>query len=346
MWVCVRNHQEVNLRVVAELVRKKKTFEDGDGPPPDPAYNFLADSERDGTEGRSSERKRIGQEPQSSAFRKTGSFRRQNSSHSNSSGSGGAGPAGGNSNNNYQKGKREGGGFKSSPPTGEYKKPIQFDQQPKKNLETNWRTQSRDIDKATTTNTGQFGAAASPLPLHSNGGDGQMDDKNPAPIHHQFNSNLPTMRPIVGCSSQNQPVAVPTTTITTSPTVVRQPLPIVRPPPALQTEDQKEVSKELVVEQRGNIQISVSKDGEIQSVKRKWENASEGGWLELERCLILILMRQFNYRQPSHTLIAIISFNLNDLSIKLIKVFFPFSLQWHLPGQRYQVVAGLDCLVR
>lgn len=208
--------------------RKKKTFTEGDGPPPDPAYNFLADSERDGVEAKSpssaaaADRKapRTVNQNQDSAFRKNDSFRRQNSSSSS-----------GTTSNSSVKSKNG----------GDYRKPMQYDAQPKKNLETNWRTQTRDND-----------VVSSEVVRPSNVESVAHVELGSSSI---TKSDVLPMRPIVGCSH-----AAP------APTVVRQPLPLTRPIP-VEVVPAKDVAKELVVEQRGNIQISVSKDGEIQSVK-------------------------------------------------------------------------------
>lgn len=203
---------------LSTAARKKKTFSEGGGPPPDPVYNFLADSERDGdsktlSNAAALERKRNNEEQSSGGFRKSGSFRRQNSNQSNNS-------------NGAERGK--GYNASSGGSGNDYRKPLQFDQQPKKNLETNWRTQTRDTDKT----FGTTGATTAALPLtttshannNNNKGDAPLvDDAAIAATYHQ----------------KNQRPAEPTTP----------------------------VPKELVVEQRGNIQISVSKDGEIQSVK-------------------------------------------------------------------------------
>lgn len=237
---------------LSTAARKKKTFSEGGGPPPDPVYNFLADSERDGdsktlSNAAALERKRNNEEQSSGGFRKSGSFRRQNSNQSNNS-------------NGAERGK--GYNASSGGSGNDYRKPLQFDQQPKKNLETNWRTQTRDTDKT----FGTTGATTAALPLtttsHANNnnntkGDAPLvDDAAIAATYHQKKPvtpvvvQPPAMRPNLGGS------ASPSTTI------ARQPLPISRP-----AEPTTPVPKELVVEQRGNIQISVSKDGEIQSVK-------------------------------------------------------------------------------
>lgn len=234
------------------VARKKKTFSEGGGPPPDPVYNFLADSERDGDSpngpaAAAAERKRSNNnyEEQSTGFRKNGSFRRQNSSHSN-----------------HSTGAEKGKGYNSAAGNENYRKPLQFDQQPKKNLETNWRTQPRDNEKTFATT----GATTAALPL-SAGHANTVDDAAIAATYHQKKPSPPAV--VVASPShynlqqQQQPTAIrPNSSSSPSPTIVRQPLPIHRP-----VEQVPPVAKELVVEQRGNIQISVSKDGEIQSVK-------------------------------------------------------------------------------
>lgn len=192
-----------------------------------------------------------------------------------------------NNNSSNAKGKRDGGfnnnNNNTNKPTtiattnaassatgggGDYRKPVHFEIQPKKNLETNWR--SRDAADKTTPESA--GPAATPVPSLQPKSAPQIDDTAIAATYHQKKPALlplttpkqqqqaipieklpPALRPIVG-NAQNM----------TSPTVVRQPQEAVAPPALA-----KEAAQPLMVEQRGNIQFSVSRDGEIQSVKCK-----------------------------------------------------------------------------
>lgn len=251
--------------------RKKKTFSEGDGPPPDPAYNFLADSERDGSDP---ERKRgQQQEPQASSFRNktgSGSFRRQGST-SSSSGSpngsvgGGNGVTSTNNTHNNAKGKqqqRPDGNPKSSTSAVDYRKPLQFEIQPKKNLETNWR--ERDPSEG-----------AHPVPASSPPVVARPSDIDDSAIAATYHSQQPAKKPLpLTAPKQSQqsqidkrPPALRTLAMpnpaSANVAVAAAPSAMVRSPPT------DVVPEPLVVEQRGNIQFSVSKDGEIQSVKCK-----------------------------------------------------------------------------
>lgn len=257
--------------------RKKKTFNEGDGPPPDPSYNFLADSERDGSDA--AERKRVQQqESQTSSFRNktgSGSFCRQGSSSSGSSGSpngsvgGGNGVTNTNNTHNNGKGKQQQqrpdpSNPKSSTSSADYRKPLQFEIQPKKNLETNWR--ERDASE------GAHPAPASSPPVVARPSDiddsaiaatyhSQQPAKKPLPLtdpkqpqQSQIDKRPPALRALV----MPNPAAANVAVAAASPANA-----MIRSPPT------DVVPEPLVVEQRGNIQISVSKDGEIQSVKCK-----------------------------------------------------------------------------
>ena len=205
--------------------RKKKTFTDGDGPPPDPVYNFLADSERDGT----SEKPREGAGMRSKSG--SGSFRRQTSS------------------GNMAKGKRD--SHNAPTTTVEFRKPLQFEIQPKKNLETNWR--ERDTPETPTSPPrGSVDVPQSPSNV--------IDDSAIAATYHYQKKPLPlsspkkTQQPVDGVVD-TRPPALRAVVGNTQPTVIRH------------KEAVPEQQHQLVVEQRGNIQVSMSRDGEIQSVK-------------------------------------------------------------------------------
>lgn len=244
--------------------RKKKTFTEGDGPPPDPAYNFLADSERDGS-----------QEQQPKNNNNTNPFRNKsannNSFRRQTSGSGGAAAAGNtpSGNNNNSKGKRE---FNTN---------NNKSTAPKKNLETNWRERD-NVDKTSESST----AISSTPKVKSPPQSPVVDDSAVAATYHQkkpllplstpkqplaqtqLDKRPPALRAIVSTNNNQQP-KTPVSPVT-SPTVVRQPMiPGVKAGVAAEQSTPKKdiVPEKLVVEQRGNIQISVSKDGEIQSVK-------------------------------------------------------------------------------
>lgn len=174
--------------------KESKKFTEGGGPPPDPVYNFLADSTRDGTSksGRSNEQQQHQPQLQS---RKGESFRRQQS----------------------QSSKDKAGGDGTN-----WSKPVQYAVKPAKNLETNWRNPEPEISEKTA------GGGGAGRKLTCSIGSSSFTSHPPPPLpkdHHQHGgeTNLP-----------------------------------------------KPKEPELVVEQRGNIQISVSKDGEIQSVKCEW----------------------------------------------------------------------------
>lgn len=281
--------------------RKKKTFTEGDGPPPDPAYNFLADSERDGSEGNNNnnnvDRKRNvpyggnggGGGDQGAGFRKSGSFRRQNSS--------GGGLGGGNNNNNSSnaKGKRDFVGSNAKPTAianhnnnnnnSDYhgRKPVQFEIQPKKNLETNWRSRDDHPEKTGESSaTGGIGPTSPPQRQTSVEHPVIHDDTAIAATYHQAQQQKkplplttpktqqqaipieklpPALRPIVGNNNNanNQQ----------APTALRQPITVQEVNPGPPQQQQQPIPEKLMVEQRGNIQFSVSRDGEIQSVKRK-----------------------------------------------------------------------------
>lgn len=192
--------------------RKKKTFAEGNGPPPDPLYNFLADSERDGSEptaagAAGANPRRIPQDQPSSGFR------RQNSQT--------------NSFSSVEKGKAN---------------------QPKKNLQTNWR--ERDTVKtpeATSSTSFSSSTEASP-PI--------IDDSAIAATYHQTTKKpLPLTAPKQSQPSmQNdkRPPALRAVNAQSAQSAAVQP----QPP----------LPEQLLVEQRGNLQFR-SKNGEIQSVK-------------------------------------------------------------------------------
>lgn len=174
---------------VPDMAKKKeyKKFANGDGPPPDPAYNFLADKERDGEEKAAQDLTNVqNRKPRNSDNfnRKPSSFRGQNPGSNNYSGQARRG------NKNDSRNNRNHGDYNDR----------KTDERRSQREPGNWRKERKPSDEKV--------EPTPPSPTNSNS----------SSRHNQTQQKLPQ-------------------------------------------EDA------LITEKRGNIMISVSKDGEIKSVK-------------------------------------------------------------------------------
>lgn len=239
----------------ADKGSKYKKFADGEGPPPDPMYNFLADAERDGrtTEKAPGDKKDWRQQQNSNGSNRNGnrggglnnSFRGRNNKPRNGGSNGGGGGVGGDGRNNRYHNKHEHGNndFNSWKKDDHGERLGDGGSRSKgsdRNLEGGkWRREQWNSDKYNDDDVVK-GIKMEKLHINDNHFGNGTNKFHNNKSQNDYNNE------------RNQPAVVVNNTGTSN---------------ANTTTTTRVI--EMPMEKRGNIMVSISKDGEVKSVKRK-----------------------------------------------------------------------------